>query len=163
MSETSKSLDTITAVDLTFPAEETTAQAVNLQAAAVALSAPAAIVSPSAPEPPVVNAAPATAEPATLATNVEVVQATGERRLAGRGDTVATVKLPLYNVMIGGRLAARTSLNVNKPIMTVAEVLPEEETAIIVAVAAVRSDTEPVEVRRPPKSSRVEAFLASKK
>lgn len=84
---------------------------------------------------------------------VTVVRATGKREVRGQ---IRDVELPYFNVSIDGRLAARTSLNIGKPIMTVAEVLPEEDAAVIAAVQAVRGDLGPVAIRRPPATKAVE-------
>lgn len=79
---------------------------------------------------------------------VKVVQATGVRKVRG---VPRTVSLPHYKVFADGVLAAVTSLNRGKAVLAVAEILPEEESAICEAVAKHRGDEETPILKRPPK------------
>jgi hypothetical protein len=145
---TPESEASVTPVDITFPEA-----AVDSEPATVAPALPAAALETVAVDVMVSPVAPTVAE--VLVGLVTVVRATGKREVRGE---VRDVALPYFNVLIDGKLAARTSLNLGKPIMTVAEVLPEEEAAVIAAVKLTRGDTETLEVRRPPSSKAVEAF-----
>jgi hypothetical protein len=138
----------VTPVDITFPDAEAVPSPAPV-AAALPTAALETVAVDVMPEPIVAPVA------APLVGLVTVVRANGKREVRGQ---VRDVELPFLNILIDGKLAARTSLNIGKPILTVAEVLPEEDAAVIAAVMATRGDTEPVEVRRPPTSKAVEAF-----
>ncbi|MGV3483453.1 MAG: hypothetical protein ACO1RT_03435 [Planctomycetaceae bacterium] len=110
-------------------------------------------ITTEAPKTTTPAAKPATATPTPSpavdvnSVNVSLVRATGLRKVRGE---LKTVELPHYRVMIGDQLAAVTSINPNKPVCAVAEILDYEEGPIIAAVKATRGDTESIKINRPP-------------